>query len=127
MTVITSNVIPITEVARVATAPDYWPAYDAQPRIDLEELSDCLELFYHGDLDWVPDNCLTHLSGAAWELIPGRPLESVLDNDTMAAALSRMPLQAASDIAAYWAGGAVASGAYGYALAALGSEIMKRI
>ena len=78
----TPDALPVTVAWPVSTTP-----------IDLNELDDCLVLYYRGLLDHVPDSCLCNLTESLSELIPGRPLESQLDQETMGAALQATAVQ----------------------------------
>ncbi|MBE9178699.1 hypothetical protein IQ268_09015 [Oculatella sp. LEGE 06141] len=67
---------------------------------DLAELEDCLAKFWAGTLDEVYD--LSRLYLPLEQLIPGRPLESQLDSDTMRKALYRLPEPYSSAIAQHF-------------------------
>lgn len=56
---------------------------------DILELAECLDAFYNGHLDDVPD--LTRLWMPCDRLIPGKRLLSVLDSDLMRRCLYRLP------------------------------------
>lgn len=58
--------------------------------IDLECLQQCLQMYYAGSLDDVPD--LSRLWMRCDRLIPGNPLAGLLDSVTMRSCLVKIPL-----------------------------------
>ena len=65
--------------------------------IDLECLQQCLQMYYSGSLDDVPD--LSRLWMRCDRLIPGNPLAGLLDSVTMKACLVTIPLHYEAAIA----------------------------
>lgn len=82
------------------SAPAEVPALRSS-YVDLQELVEALGLYFSGQLDNV-DNFLERLWMPPQFLIPGKQLLSVLDSDTLSAALKALPLEYSAAIRAYW-------------------------
>ena len=70
--------------------------------VDLKELEECIIDFFNGTLDVVPDEYLQRLWMNANQLIPGHPLLSVIDQDTMREALGTLELDHRLVLKAYY-------------------------
>ncbi|MBD2256669.1 hypothetical protein [Pseudanabaena sp. FACHB-2040] len=72
------------------------------PYINLHELEEALELYFEGRLNFVDDKYLVNLYKEANQLISGKPLLSVLDDETMTDSIKQLPLEHRAVLLSYY-------------------------
>jgi hypothetical protein len=80
---VSEGAIAVSSSALIAVSESAGNAY-----VDIVELDEALQLYFLGQLDYVDPTCC---NAPLAELIPGRPLLSQLDQESMTIALSRLP------------------------------------
>lgn len=76
--------------------------------VDLDELDECLDAYFKGTLNDVPDEYLQRLWMEPEQLIPGSVLMSILDHETMANSLWKLDVEHRMVIKAHYGRDSVA-------------------